>query len=302
MNKLDIINFFKNKNTKGNLIELKFLKKYIHKKSNIYIDKKTGFIRSELKHDSKTILDIWSNEIFNKDQESYSGKYPYAKARLFYVLLESMKYFNEKKINYKNKVICDFASGEGIFIDNINDFFKTKIKTISVEAGSLNCKNMKKKGYNVIQSPLGFGNLERLNLKKKPDIGYLNWTLCNTIDPISVLNEVHTFLNKNSYLIISEGSRILVPFKKKLKYLFNKKYTADIHPWFFSKNSITSLAMVCGFRPVYENRYYDSDVMMIIFKKVSKNYFSNFLIDRKKDILSFFKNWEKQSQKKYFGK
>ena len=60
--------------------------------------------------------------------------------------------------------------------------------------------------------------------------------------------------------------------------------------------------MSCGFSPVYENRFNDSDAMVIIFRKVSKNYFSKLPSDHYKDVLAFFKEWEKQSQKIYFGK
>ena len=54
---------YKNKNKK--LIHLNFLRKFITTDSNVYIDKKTGIIRSDLKHDSKSIAKYW-DKIFKK--------------------------------------------------------------------------------------------------------------------------------------------------------------------------------------------------------------------------------------------
>ena len=63
--KLEIQSSFSNNTSKNDLIEIKFLKKYLNKKSRIFVDKKTGIIRSDLKSSPEEILDIWSKKIFN---------------------------------------------------------------------------------------------------------------------------------------------------------------------------------------------------------------------------------------------
>jgi hypothetical protein len=54
----DIYLSYKHK-TKKRLIKLNFLKKFIGKSSNVYIDKKTGVLRSDLNRSPKYIADYW---------------------------------------------------------------------------------------------------------------------------------------------------------------------------------------------------------------------------------------------------
>ena len=78
--------------------------------------------------------------------------------------------------------------------------------------------------------------------------------------------------------------------------MFNKKHPADHHPFIFSYKSLNSLLYSSGFRTVYFNRYYDSDVMMIIAKKIKKNPNSYVEVDNFKDVKNFFMTWEKLSK------
>ena len=92
------------------------------------------------------------------------------------------------------------------------------------------------------------------------------WTLCNTSNCMEIIKVAHNILNKNGYIIIAESSRILVPFKKPIQMYFSKG-NPDIHPFHFSKNSMMNLLIINKFKPIYINRYIDSDCLLIIAKK-----------------------------------
>ena len=98
---------YKNENKK--LIHLNFLKKFITTDSNVYIDKKTGILRSSLKHDSKCIAKYW-DEIFKKNKkkkQTYNPSLPFSKSRLYYVLLTALNFIKNKKDKRKGHMLDD---------------------------------------------------------------------------------------------------------------------------------------------------------------------------------------------------
>lgn len=102
------------------------------------------------------------------------------------------------------------------------------------------------------------------------DIGTLNWTLCNTSNPIKVLRSIHNSLKTNIHIMIAESSRILVPFKKHINNYFNSKFRSFYHSWHFSYNSLSNLLEICNFRVVRSNRYFDENDMFVIARKMDK--------------------------------
>ena len=294
-----LINSFKNQ-SKKNLIKLPFMNKYLHKKSNLYVDKKTGLVRSDLSSTPTEILDIWSNKIFTSSNiNDYDANLPFAKSRLFYTALTVNNFL--KKNRLKNRTFCDYASGQGILIECLKSIDQ-KSKIIATE-GSKKLSRFIERKYNIecLNTPLGNSSLSNFdrNRTNQPNFGFLNWTLCNCIDPLSVLNDIHNHLENDSYLCVSESSRILVPFRKKLNDYFNKRYIADIHPWHFSYNSISALLGISGFDVIYHNRYQDSDVMLVIAKK-TKKIRKKFKIDNYKNLIKFFRDWDKITSFKYY--
>jgi hypothetical protein len=284
---------YKNKNKK--LIHLNFLRKFITADSNVYIDKKTGIIRSNLKHDTKSIAKYW-DKIFKKNKHTYNPSLPFSKSRLYYVLLTALDFIKNKKIK-KNKIkICDYATGQGYFLEMAARFLK--MKQISATENSFElCKFLKKK-YEVHNTCLGteISKKKIQNIfKKKPNFGFLSWTLCNCIDPIEVLKDIHTSLDKESYLCVAESSRILVPFKKKINEYFNKKIIQDAHPFHFSKNSLSNLLLISGFKPIFYNHYKDSDILLIIAKKTNTIKKNGYICDTPNQVLNFMRSWNKYS-------
>lgn len=292
-------NSFKNQ-SKKNLIKLSFIDKYLHKNSNLFIDKKSGLVRSDLNSTPKEILDIWSNKIFTSSNiNDYDANLPFAKSRLLYTALTVNNFLKKNRV--KNRKYCDYATGQGVLIECLKSI-DLKSKIISTE-GSKKLSRFIEKKYDIecLNTPLGNGSLVNFDRNKfnSPNFGFLNWTLCNCIDPLSVLSDIYNHLEDDSYLCVSESSRILVPFRKKLNDYFNKRYIADIHPWHFSFNSISSLLGISGFNVIYYNRYKDSDVMLVIAKKTKKRK-KKFKIDNYKNLINFFKDWDKITNLKYY--
>jgi hypothetical protein len=292
--------YFSYKGQNKKLINLKFLRKFITSDSNVYIDKKTGILRSDLNHNSESIAKYW-NKIFKKNKKKikqiYDPSLPFSRSRLHYVLLTALDFIKNKKIKIKKIKICDYATGEGYFLKIAERFLKNE--QISATENSLDlCKLLKKK-YEVHNTSLGTEiskcKIKRI-FKKKPNFGFLSWTLCNCIDPIEVLKDIHASLDEESYLCVAESSRILVPFKKKINEYFNKKIIQDAHPFHFSKNSLSNLLSICGFKTVFYNHYKDSDVLLIIAKKTNIIKKNGYVCDKPAKVLNFMRAWNQYSK------
>lgn len=286
-------NSFLNKVEQKNLKKLKFLKKYLNSKSNIYVDKITGIVRADLKLKSKETLGIWNN-IFDK-KILYTAERPSAKVRLFYVLQSLYNFLHKKK--FSKIKLCDFATGEGEFL-NLIKLLKKNHVFMATEGSKTLSDKIRKKKIDCLNILLGDYDKTK-KFKIKPNIATVCWTLCNCIDPLSVLKDIHSRLDKNSYMCVAESSRILVPFKKTISDYFNPKSLTDSHPFHFSKQSLENLITLAGFKVCYINRYFDSDVLMIIAKK-TLNTKKNFKVDNYKDVEKFFLQWHNFS--KYLSK
>lgn len=69
----------------------------------------------------------------------------------------------------------------------------------------------------------------------------------------------------------------------------------DLHPFHFTKNSLSNLLVLNKFRPVFINRYIDSDYLLIIAKKIDRVEEKNLKLDKAEDIKNFFRRWFKES-------
>jgi len=112
---------------------------------------------------------------------------------------------------------------------------------------------------------------------------------------MDIIKAAHNILNKNGYIVIAESSRMLVPFKKPIQMYFGKG-NPDIHPFHFSKNSLTNLLLINKFKPVYVNRYIDSDYLLIIAKKDVAIHEKKIKLDNFRKVKDFFKRWYKESE------
>ena len=120
------------------------------------------------------------------------------------------------------------------------------------------------------------------------------WTLCNTSNCLDIIKISNKLLKKNGYIVVAESSRVLVPFKKPIQMYFGRG-NPDIHPFHFSRNSLTNLLIINKFKPVYINRYIDSDYLLIIAKKINKIDSKLIKVDNFMKVKKFFERWFKES-------
>ncbi len=279
--------------------ELNFLKQF--SKSKIYVSKKTGCVYHSPDINTKSSLLIWSNKIFSKkiftDNLKYTSNNPIMKSRHYYSAIFVNNYFNQRK----NIKFCDYGAGEGNFgleLLKINNNIHYHFTEFSKKLHKQTVKKLQKISKKNI---FGYcGSIETSNSDsnfKRFDAASLLWTLCNCVKPLQVLETIHKSLKKDGILLISESSRILVPFKKPIYNFFVKKHhTQNTHPWFFSYNSLSNLLEVSGFKIIKKNRYYDENDLVIIAKKVEKNsHYPNIKVDKFADIINFFKEWKKHT-------
>ena len=290
MNKEKIVKNDYLQSNKKNFFHIKFLDKY--SKSKVYVSK-SGLVCHQPNINSSASLKVWSDKIFSRKIDTSKRKYssfnPIMMSRHYYSALFFKKYLK------KNLSFCDFGTGEGNFLIELYRIRKD-LKISFVEDSKQNFDFTKKKFYLKYKKKIeGFnGSIENADFKnKKFDASSLIWTLCNCVDPIRVLKNIHKCLNKNGLLLIAESSRIMVPFKKPIGNFFNKKFdTKNTHPWFFSYYSLSNLLEISGFRIIETNRYFDeNDLIVIAQKKNLKNHKPKITFENQKKIIKFLKMW-----------
>lgn len=274
----------------GNYIEVPFSKKLTGGKA-INISKYSGLVSVIKRRSSKTIAETWSKKIYGKNLSGgkYTSQAPAMISRQTYVLETILS-----KINLKSKSLVDVGAGEGTFL---NMFKKKKIslRLFGIEPSKKNCTKIKKYKIKYFN-----GIIEEYNpkkIEKKFDIATLTWTLCNCSNAYKVIESTHRILKKNGYIVVAEGSRIMVPFKKPIQMYIENKNSPDTKPFHFSKNSLINLLILNKFRPVFVNRYLDNDNLLVIAKKIDKIEAHKIKLENYKKVKNFFIEWYKHSKK-----
>tara|TARA_B100001175_G_scaffold272363_1_gene245502 strand:+ start:86 stop:961 length:876 start_codon:yes stop_codon:yes gene_type:complete len=251
---------------------------------SVNILKYSGLVSVVNRRSSRKIAAEWSKNFGKK--KNYDSKLPAVIARQTYTA-ETI----QSELDLKNKSLVDLGAGEGNFLEILKSK-KTLKNLLGVEPSSENCRKIKKRGIKSFK-----GTIEDFSLHntEKFDAATLLWTLCNCSHPINIIKSASKALKKNGFIIVAEGSRILVPYKKPIQMYFGKKQAPDMHPFHFSKNSLINLLALNKFKIVYINRYIDSEYLLVIAKKtniIQKKYIK---LDNYKIVKKFFKNWYNHS-------
>lgn len=253
----------------------------------INISKYSGLVSVVKRRSSTEIAKEWSEKIFGKkfSKSNYTSKIPAVIARHTYVM-ETML----SKLKIASKSVCDFGAGEGEFLKMLQK--KINFYPFGIEPSKKNCALLKK---NKIKNFLGtVEDYYKTKNEKKFDIITAMWTLCNTSNSFEVIKIASNLIKENGYIVIAESSRIMVPFKKPIQMYFGKN-NPDLHPFHFSKNSLSNILLLNKFKPVYINRYIDSDYIVIIAKKIKKVETKKIKVDNYLKVKNFFKRWYKES-------
>jgi len=272
-------------------IELDFLSKYLPIGDKIFVNPISGFITSQRYMSANDVAKYWSDKIFpDKSEASYSAYNPFAQARLFYVVQTIAQYlkFNENS----NLHWCDFATGEGVLLSLLRNNYP-KLRISGTEHSSTLVESLNSNGFDVQIKTLGI-QASMLNWEQF-DISTLTWTLANAIDPLACLRDVVDNTKTGGYVCVAESSRILVPFRKSLNDYFSKTFPADLHPSNFSTNTLKLLMQLAGLEIVFVNRYFDSDVLLVIGKKVSHQVEPKFF-DNQMQVVEFMREWALASE------
>ena len=278
--------------------ELTFLNKI--SKSRVYISKKTGTIYHSPNINAEESLSTWSKKIYSKkidtEKRHYTSDNPIMKSRHYYSALFLNDVLRKGKIKF-----CDYGAGEGNFgfeLLKINKYIEYNFTEHSPRLYKSTYKLINNKSKNNFYGHNGSIESSVLNKNfKKFDAASLLWTLCNCVKPLQILKVIHKSLKQNGFLLISESSRILVPFKKPIYNFFIQNHeTRNTHPWYFSFNSLSNLLEISGFRIIKNNRYYDeNDLVIIAQKKNIKTHIPKIKVDDTKKVVKFFKEWKKIS-------
>ena len=289
MNKYILVpkkNYLEAFSQKGDYVEIEILNKYINNKSDkYYVHKKTGLLINKRKKSSQYTAHQYSNVVFKKKftNSTYSAKIPAVQARLTYVAAMLKKNFE-----LSQKKILDVGAGTGEFLELMKSY---KCNVFGVEPKKENCDEMRKKNI-----PCKTGTIENFSAKNKFDIVSVLWTFCNMYDPLKALLSIKKLLKKNGILVASDSSRIHVHPRKSLNEWIGKKFPRHLNPFHFSSNSLKGLLMYCGFQIFEENRYHDTDYLVIIAKNINRNY-KKLPADNFRDVVEFFNLWYKLDQK-----
>ena len=290
----DLISVF---NGYGDITEIDLLRKYTSGQP-IHVDKLTGLVFVKNRRESKDIADEWSKSVYKSNPEKpfdykYTGMLPIMKSRHLFAIDCLNKIIPR---GLEGKSLLDIGAGEGYFLKLAKDFYGAKV--FGIEPSLENCTKLdKQKIPNFNGTAEDYFSLFSEN--EKFDLITLNWTLCNCSNINNIMKIVFELLTEDGLIMVSDSSRLLTPFKKSLSLYFEPSLPLDLHPWFFSFNTIRCLMVVHGFVPIFQNNHHEqNDLITIAAKK--KNIKSSVkpedFFDDYKKVIEFFKRWENESQ------
>jgi len=277
----------------GEMVEIPCSKNYTDGQS-IHVCKDTGLVRVKDLRSADEIANSWSLDIYGDDlsKETYTARVPAVKARQTYVAD-----YVDVNIGLKGKLLCDIGAGEGQFLEIItNESYQAKV--FGVEPSERNCNALSKNNFDNFSGTIEEYAISNQFLEHKFDIITIMWTLVNCYSCLEMVNIAYKMLKPGGHLVVAEGSRILVPFKKPLHMYFGH-LPVDLHPYHFSVNSLSNLLKINKFKIEFKNRFIDSDILCIIGTKKDVESEQRFEVDEYEKVLNYFDRWDKETNLYY---
>jgi len=274
----------------GKMIEIPCSRKYCSGEA-VYVCTETGLVRAKEVRSSKEIARIWSEEVFGGkfDERRYTSRIPAVLARQTYVAA-----FADENIGLRSKEVCDIGAGEGQFLEIVASP-RYGALGYGIEPSEENSIDLQKNGFECFCGTVEDYCVSPQLAKNRFDVVTMMWTLCNTSSAIAMIQAAYDILKTGGKIVVAEGSRILVPFRKPLNMYFSP-LPVDLHPYHFSVNSLTNLLKVIGFTTPLRNRYLDSDCLCVIAEKgQDKCQVENFEADDWREVLDFFDRWDRET-------
>ena len=260
----------------------------------VHICKECGFVYVRQRRPANRIASAWSNEIYsdNFGDETYTARVPAVKARQTYVAD-----FADVNIGLKGRLLCDIGAGEGQFLEIVSGV-DYQAKVFGIEPSEKNCLILSEKNFPNFNGTIEDYTKSNIFEEQKYDVVSMMWTLVNCYSCVDMVSIAYEMLKPGGKLVVAEGSRILVPFKKPLNYYFSS-IPQDLHAFNFSANSLENLLRISGFEVVKENRYIDSDILCMIAKKGEGKVSQPFEKDDYLEVYNFFERWHVETQAYY---
>jgi SAM-dependent methyltransferase len=261
----------------------------------IHVCRNCGFVFARMRRSAERIAEVWSEEIYGSTYEygkTYTAHMPAMKARQTYVVD-----FADMKLGLKGKRLLDIGAGEGQFLDMARKP-PYEAEVYGVEPSERNCGLMADMGIN---SFCGTAEAFRESAVAKTscfDVATLMWTLVNCRSPRALLECAWDVLDEGGHVVLGEGSRILVPFRKPLQYYFGPG-PQDTHAFHFSANALQGFLATSGFEVVHINRFIDTDYLAVIGRKVPRERKIPWQKDDWRAVLDFFERWHRETQSFY---
>lgn len=233
-----------------------------------------GFVYVPNRRSSAEIAAVW-DDMWG---ETYSAQWPMVKARLTYVCE-----WIDCTFNLAGKKVLDIGAGDGEFLKmaRLKD-----AEPYGVEPARENIKVLRD-----AHIPHYHGTIETLPSVGKFDIVTILWTLENCGDCVDMLRRARDLCKPGGRVVVATGSRILVPYKKRLNQYINRDNPPDSHCFRFSRRSLSNAMEVAGLEEDQINRYGDSDWLVIAGEP--KDGEPDVIPENPAHILNFFDMWEK---------
>lgn len=277
----------------GEMLEIPTSKLYTNGEP-LHVCKDTGLVRVKNLRSSFETAKAWSEEVYKPEftEDTYTARIPAVRARHTYVAD-----FADTNIGLSEKKICDIGAGEGQFLEIISKN-PYQAKVYGIEPSKKNCAMLNKNGFECYNGTIEEFSKSSNFIKDKFDVITAMWTLVNTSSCLDMVSIAYDMLKTGGHIVVGEGSRILVPFKKPMHY-YLQKMALDLHPFHFSANSLQNLLKVVGFEIVHVNRFIDTDYLCIIARKPDAEIKNDYQVDNYNDVISFFERWHIETKNFY---
>jgi hypothetical protein len=242
-----------------------------------------GFVYVPERRGTQEVAASWG-KIF--DDGGYTSSWPGVKARLTYVA----EYFQQQR-GWFGKSLVEIGAGQGSFL-SIAKTYGTKYQR-GIEPHEPNCAMIERAGHMAFNGTIE-DYLQKLRLDRLyPDVVAILWTLENTADCIGMLKAARQLLDGQGTLIVATGSRIMVPFKKRLSKYFGHN-PPDTHCFRFSARSLCRALEIAGFNHVEFNDYNERDELVALARTTKHPDFVYSAKDDPIDVISYFERWGAQ--------
>lgn len=270
----------------GDAIEVPHSREYTKDSVPVHICSRCGLVYTRQRRSAQAIADSWSHDIYG---DGYTARIPAVRARQVYVA-DTI----DVELGLRGKSLCDIGGGEGQFLEMARDDYGASVFT--TEASAENCFRLRLNGIAHYQGTVEDFSETASEVARRFDIASIMWTLECCRSPRTMLEAAHKILKPGGHLVVATGSRILVPFKKPLNLFFSSERERDTHPIEFSANTLQGFMQSSRFEPVFVNRYLDSDVLLVIAKKVTQTSTVDLAADDPTEVSRFFERWHLETQ------